>query len=810
MTNRLNTVRVQIVTPKEATNLITNPSAEIDTTGYTASGAGVSINRVTTQSRRGIASIEITTAANVDAGLFYGIALTNGVQYTFSADIKDVAGQTFNLYFYRTTIKAITTWTGTGYWKRRSITYTADATNTFYLFITRSSVNSTTKFYTDGWQLEAGTETTYLDGDMVGTVIGQTDYRWNGTPHASTSWRSGQTRTGGTLTDLATYGKILNIVGGGMEPLTNIAIPSSMGGSFYQNTISLERPFSVIMNLNASVAGGDLGAIYRNRAALIALIRPDSVTRKQPITLKIDQLDVNSAEIAETLYASCFYDGGLEGGEADAFNERVALKFRAYKPYYQQQGEKGITLGYQLAISNANYVLKRGSDGTWAALSTGFNAAVGAVAVDPRTGYIYFGGLFTNAGDANGDYIVGWNGSAFFSLGTGMNGSVQALAFDAAGNLWAGGAFTSAGGVSNTARIAYWDGANWHAISTGIGSGIVYTLAIGPNGYIYIGGSFTNVGDANGDYITSWTGSAFASLTTGTNGDVKALAFDKDGNLYAGGAFTLAGGVTATAYIAKWNGTAWSALSTGMNDQVYCLLVFPDNTLYAGGAFTAAGGVVYTYGIAKWNGSGWSPLNQGVIGSVYSLLLSPYNNLYVSGSITQITGLASLPDSVATWNGNNWQPLDVDLPGSATIFAMCFDLNNNLYIGFSTSGTAYASGVSVPNNGTASVYPVIRFTGPGTVYSIRNYTTGKSIYFNALTLQAGETAALNLDPYNRTFISSFRGSIYNTLLGGSDMNFELLPGVNNIACFIYGTTTAATALQVTWRDTYHSIDGATR
>jgi hypothetical protein len=202
-------------------------------------------------------------------------------------------------------------------------------------------------------------------------------------------------------------------------------------------------------------------------------------------------------------------------------------------------------------------------------------------------------------------------------------------------------------------------------------------------------------------------------------------------------------------------------------------------------------------------------MNVDASTAVYSITFDNNGMLYAGGRFSTAGGVA-LPDAVALWNGTNWSPSEIDLPGTATIYSAVVDKNNNFYIGFDTNGTAYASGISVPNNGTASVYPIIRFTGPGTVYSIRNYTTGKAIFFNNLTLQTGETAVLNLDPYNRTFISSFRGSIYNTLLAGSDMNFELLPGLNNIASFIYGSTSAATALQVTWRDTYHSLDGATR
>ena len=59
-------------------------------------------------------------------------------------------------------------------------------------------------------------------------------------------------------------------------------------------------------------------------------------------------------------------------------------------------------------------------------------------------------------------------------------------------------------------------------------------------------------------------------------------------NVYAGGDFTTAGGNAAN-YIAKWNGSAWSTLGSGMNGNVRALAVSGTN-LYAGGYFTMAGG----------------------------------------------------------------------------------------------------------------------------------------------------------------------------------------------------------------------------
>src|SRR5882724_1394899 len=88
----------------------------------------------------------------------------------------------------------------------------------------------------------------------------------------------------------------------------------------------------------------------------------------------------------------------------------------------------------------------------------------------------------------------------------------------------------------------------------------------------------------------------------GANGPIFATVVDNSGNLYIGGSFTIVGDVFAT-NIAKWNGNTWSALGSGMNSIVYALAV-AGGDLYAGGGFTTAGANAANY-IAKWNGSSW-------------------------------------------------------------------------------------------------------------------------------------------------------------------------------------------------------------
>lgn len=106
------------------------------------------------------------------------------------------------------------------------------------------------------------------------------------------------------------------------------------------------------------------------------------------------------------------------------------------------------------------------------------------------------------------------------------------------------------------------------------------------------------------------------------------------------------------------------------------------------------------------------------------------------------------------------------------------------------------------NNGTAKAWPVIKITGPGPVYKLTNATSGDEINFS-LTLLTGEVATLDLRPGYKTFVSSFRGNIINTILTGSNVvSFALYPGDNSISFLAPGCS-----LSMTWDERHTSLDG---
>lgn len=159
--------------------------------------------------------------------------------------------------------------------------------------------------------------------------------------------------------------------------------------------------------------------------------------------------------------------------------------------------------------------------------------------------------------------------------------------------------------------------------------GAVDALAVAPDGSIYVGGSFSAVGNVETRSVARWTGTAWEALGSGMNNTVRALAVAPDGSVYAGGSFTTAGGVTANS-VARWTGTAWSALGAGMNGTVYVLAAAPDGSMYAAGTFSMAGGVAAS-NIARWTGTAWEALGSGASSDVRALALNADGDLILGG-----------------------------------------------------------------------------------------------------------------------------------------------------------------------------------
>lgn len=139
-------------------NLITNPSFETDTSGWTTRGASISIARNTTTSFHGVASLAVTTSAGQQAAVF-NVTMSPSTQYTVSMYIYTPSSG-YNLQWNDTSQRscssvnpAVNTWT------RISCTFTTGSSvgGTSQIAIQTNTGNTTAHtFYIDAVRLEAG------------------------------------------------------------------------------------------------------------------------------------------------------------------------------------------------------------------------------------------------------------------------------------------------------------------------------------------------------------------------------------------------------------------------------------------------------------------------------------------------------------------------------------------------------------------------------------------------------------------------------------------------------------------------------
>jgi len=338
--------------------------------------------------------------------------------------------------------------------------------------------------------------------------------------------------------------------------------------------------------------------------------------------------------------------------------------------------------------------------------------AVNSGAVPPG---LYVGGLFPVAGKTNANCVAYFDGSNWSPLGAGVSGQfgstprVYSFATDGT-YLYAGGNFTNAGAYTGVGGIAQWDGYNWYPLWSGL-DWMVNALAVDGYGYLWVGGSFTNVAYTSGSAkgLDVWYGGSWYNFgdVDGTNAIIYAIAYDGGTRIYVGGQFYSVGGVSAT-NIAYWDwNDGWHALGLGVNSKVSSL-AYGNGILYAGGTFTKAGGLTANR-IAQWDGSSWSTLSSGVTGpstatGINGIAVSG-NYVYVTGNFTNAGGI--IASNVAAWNGSTWSAMGSGLASStsATGYSIAA-ANDDVYIvgRFDFAGDKPAQSISHWNS-QSNYYP---------------------------------------------------------------------------------------------------------
>lgn len=776
----------QIIVPEESTNLITNPSIETNTTGWTASLA--TMTRDTARSFFGAAALKLNYGtAGAGSYAYTQVSVSPSTTYTLSAyafvesATGAAAGDNAMAVVDGATTYAVTGLTKrVGHWRRWTLTFTTGAATTSVyvdLYCPKGVV------FWDGVQLEAKPYvTTYIDGE-------QDDCIWMGAQHASASYRPVATRKGGRPMKLSDYKfKVVSVIGAGAAALTTVATPyANIGGGYYQRSIPQSRTLQIAGQFECA-SHIDL---MRNRSALIDAVNPNRTPNPQPARLLYTPLGCASDEPAKQIVIDGVYAGGLEGNQTNEVGvERAVMAFNVFLPFAaigNSQQDKASPLQFRSTITTVNGVVRRNMlSGEWTTAGSlfadGFGAGGYAITLG---GDGYFYAAYTLSGV---DQVVKWDGVAWTNVGTTANGAITALAWGADGNLYAAGSFTNIGGTAAT-RIARWNGSSWAAVGSGANASIV-TMKVGPDGNLYIGGLFTTVNGGAAVRVAKYnysTWSAFGSGPVPTT--IHAIEIGKDGSVYAGG--------DGGEYIQRWNGSAWVSMGGGLNDVLYDLLMMPNGTLLAAGSFTTAGGATVSC-VALWNGAGWYAMS-GISGSsAIALALDAQGNAYVFGNLNGIA------NNSAYWTGSSWVYGDINAGSSGQINGAAFSNREQIFVGlFTTVSTASSTQQIAPGN---PAMPRLILTGPGTPVSLRNWTNGTSILFN-LTIGAGEIVTLTLNGVAK-LTSNVRGDITTSIAGFSTPSqFKLEAGVNNITFYMLNTTGASAATLV-YREMYSSLDAS--
>lgn len=787
-------IEIYFIKPKEAHNLITNPSIEKGTTGHNVRNS--TIARVTSHQRRGAACLEVTPNSGAIAGDYWSIQLTAGKQYSFSVDVEDVAGQVFNVYIANTSHVAqssVTYWTGKGRWTRRSVSFTPGTTTTYYLEVVRTAVASTTKFYLDGFQLEEGEESTYFDGDLKGFNRTYRQYMWLGTPHASISWRSGDTRSGGTMFRLSSVAQILGTFGLGMALFTHSVTPIGKMGSLFQASRVDDREFQIA----AIIDQNEFQDVLSARQQILNAVRPDVTSNEEPLIVRWLLKDENGELISDPVDIWAHYASGLEHDTTNEYaqtQDKTLIKFKAYFPLVIRDGESAVNLAMNQAITNGANIIYRPLTGNWT--GGGIVSAVTRLTQAPD------GTLYAISGSLN---VVQWNGTSWTTIGTAT--IVNAIAVAPDGTLYAGGEFTSISGVS-ASRAAKWNGSTWSALGTGLGaSSEVKDIVVDDSGNAYFVGSFILAGGVTVYGVAKWDGSAWSAVGNPNSPASIERALLHSGKLYVFGGSDY---VSNTFFFKYWDGATWTDITPGEGITFQSAAFSNDGRLWGAGDYfvTSVGDWAQVH---SWNGTVWKKEIESLedMSNFYYIYFGKSGEMYLTGLYSTINGVTLpagwLDGNIAVIRNGTVTPLDVTIASTSVLVSMAETANGTFWFAGQWS-SAQSSGVTVANPG-AMAYPQIVFTGPGTIWQLNNYSTGKKMYFRDLTLANGEIATLVLNPKKFSFESNWRGNLRTHIANGSDLDWYLAPNNNNVSLYMTGTTGSSGAV-MTWQPLGWSVDGA--
>jgi hypothetical protein len=593
----------------------------------------------------------------------------------------------------------------------------------------------------------------------------------------------------GVVTNLNDLGlQVTAYTGAGMPPVDNITTPLGiLGGSYLQRTVI--RPRTIVLSCVAQ--GLTLGVVQRIKNAIIAQIAPyNSLSTAKALKLHYQLTNNCGDAVGTALEVAVTWAGDLTGNTTNLYQDRFDLQFVEFNPpSIKELTTIQPSLSYLVSRASSQGIRYRlATTGEWKFISLSTAKAVHYDQVD-------------NLWYASNATVTNRNGTTTQAI----NNSALAIASNINNDIFVGGGFTTPQNF-----IMGYNGSSWVALfntppPSNI-NGVVRALLFGNDGALYIGGDFTlpQFYIIKYTYNTLGVDGGYVNLGVAP-GPVRALINGLDGNIYVGG----------DNFISKFNPTAitFTDIASGVNASVNTLALLPDGRVVAGGAFTTIGGTTANL-VAVYNGTGWQQLGNGLTaGEVTKIAVNNVTgDIYATGTFTA-SGNVPLPGGFAKFNGSNWVPSDAtNLLSAGNKGALAIRKSDNeLAIASDNTSSTLTNGGSnaIVYAGTADVFPQIKFTGPGTLWSITNYTTGKTITFNNYTLKALETVLFTFDQATGlSFVSSVYGTtVLNKVLSGSDISaFSLVAGQTNYIVPYLTATTGATKVELIYQNTHFSFE----
>lgn len=780
-----------VVPVGERRNLITNPSFEIGTAGHAITSSGVVGSTSNTQAF-GAWCGSIVPGANGTAG-WQSPTWTagNGTAYGWSFYGSFPVGSTFIVGIGDSSGNNLQTGTlvgtGGGSWHRYVGSYTESTGASRRISLRKNNSAVTTAFYIDAVQVEAGSVTTYLDGDQ-----GQ-GYTWDGQPHASTSLRDASVRTGGSVYNLGDLGfTVLDAQGVGM-PDVNVVIQDYgyLDGGFYQRTRANSRSFI----LTGLMSGTTWQGLHAIRQRVIDTIRPDLTANPQPFRILY-------TGAGGSVQIDCVYDSGLTYGGWNGFAEQAAMRLIAPDPYWTTITEQGTSLAPFTSLGSTNHIAYRDSLGRWGTLgqngtTIARNTAgmfIQSLAIN-SSNVLAVGGSFGSVGGTTGagNFGVYQNGT-FGTIASSLFGMCGNLAFDIFGTLW-----------GFDYGIAGYTGSGWVVTTTigatGWGTPAGGSVALSPQGnntlYSKNGSTFVllpaslTVGGTATRAVAFNNGARWGTLTGGTVDAAYDAVFAGD-RLVISGPSLAGGSACGSSFMAFWRDGVFGTIpmSTGRFISPLSVAVLPSQVVIVGGIGTIGAGSVLN--VAQTNLADVTAMSVGLGTSSNSFVLkvavSPKGDAWAAGAFRSAGSAYPLPSGLARWTGASWVQSDITLPSPGTVNTMAFDTSGGLYVAGSFIGTATAASVVQLNIiGGAAVSPrlVLRgsTTGTAQVFQLNNNSLDTELFFN-LAVQANEVITVALSPGSVSATSLQRGNVLNSILPGSNLaKWQLLPGTNYVSFF---------------------------